>query len=312
MEAIQLRDVAKPRVNLVVSCTARKTTGVEFSAHMRQVVGIDLESRAKEWFTRLNQIRTGCRPAMKMYCGSAWTPVLGISKLSDINIWIISAGYGLLHHSDVIVPYAATFSSAHLDSVSRNNLFHASDWWIKCCSLNKRQKTISDLAKENPDVPIIVAVSKPYLEAVKWDLFSAKSMLVSRRLLSIISVGSPKNGVFESNILPCDTRMEQVIGLGRSSLNTRILGDVMNNHHAEFDFDSLYSFITNRQQYKNPTSYPVRDRMTDKEVSDFITKNVGVSQSFTVILKKLRDSGCACEYKRFKQLFNCALKPLAQ
>jgi hypothetical protein len=299
--------VGKPKVNVIVPCTARKTTEIEHQAHMSEVVGKDLETRAQEWFTRLTQIRTGCRPAIDMYCGSAWTPVLRIARSSEINIWIISAGYGLLHHSDIIAPYAATFSSTHPDSVSTDQMFHVSDWWMKCCSLNKTRKTITDLAKENPDVPIVVAVSKPYLEAVQADLCSARSILLDGDLLSIISVGAIKDGVLESNLLPCDTRMEQVIGLGRSSLNTRILEEIVENHDEGFNFKNLYLFIMSRQQGQVPTLYPVRSRMTDKEVVDFIAANIHDSKSFTVLLRRLRDLGGACEYKRFKQLFNCSM-----
>lgn len=298
--------MAKQKVNVIVPCTDRKTAEVEELAYIRQVTSRNLESRVEEWFNHLTQVKNGKRAAIKMYSGSAWTPVLGISKWPDINIWIISAGYGLLHHSDEIVPYAATFSHQHPDSVSLHNKFSTSDWWMACCKNNNTRstvKTISELAKQNPDVPIIVAVSKSYLDAVQADLCTARGFLVNSSLLSIISVGSNKFGPLANNLLPCDTRMEKLLGLGRSSLNTRILGDILNNHDAEFEFKSLTSRIIGQQLNQSTTTYPVRSRMTDKEVVDFIAESLS-TQSFTFTLKQLRDSGRACEYKRFKALFN--------
>ena len=298
--------MAKPRVNVIVPCTARKNAGVEELAYIRQVTSRNLESRVEEWFNRLTQIKNGKRPAIRMYSGSAWTPVLGISERPDINIWIISAGYGLLHHSDEIVPYAATFSHQHPDSVSIHNRFSTSDWWMECCKNNNMRstvKTIYELAQQNPDVPIIVAVSKSYLDAVKTDLSIARSLLVDSSLLSIISVGSNKFGPFSNNLLPCDTRMEKLLGMGRSSLNTRILGNIINNNDADFDFSSLSARITGLQLNQTTTVYPVRRRMSDKDVANFIADNLDCTRSFTFTLKRLRDSGYACEYKRFKELF---------
>jgi len=256
----------------------------------------------------LKRIRTGYRPATNIYCGSSWTPVVGLSKCLDINVWIVSAGYGLIHHSDSIVSYAATFSRLHPDSVSVETLFSTSDWWNQSCKYNitgRSVKTISDVVKEDRTVPIIVALSKNYLDAVYKDLCNARSNLESSNLLSIVSVGSTKDGELLKNFLPCDTRMEKVIGWGRSSLNTRILSELVKKCDV-FDFESLCSSIDRLQENQTPATYPVRERLTDAEVLDFITTNLRGTQSFTSILKRLRDSGRACEYQRFKSLYNRA------
>ena len=295
----------KPRVNVIVPCTSRKTVAVEYSAQLREISEKNLKPRVEEWFYRLSEIRIGCRSAFNMYCGSAWTPVTKIVQSLDIDVWIISAGYGLLHHSDVIVPYAATFSSPHPDSVTMSKTFQSSDWWMQCCKSHKIQrsvKTISDLAKQNPEVPILIAVSKPYLEAVESDICSARSLLVASNLLSIVSVGSTKGGILADNLLPCDTRMEQVIGLGRSSINTRILGTIIQEHNAGFDYESIKLQINKLQFHQTQTSYPVRSRMTDEEVLNFIIKSRDGNNSFTSMLTNLRSLGYACEYRRFKKL----------
>ena len=295
----------KPRVNVIVPCTSRKTVAVEHSAQLREVSERNLKPRVEEWFYRLSEIRIGCRSASNMYCGSAWTPVTKIVQSLDIDVWIISAGYGLLHHSDVIVPYAATFSSPHPDSVTISNSFQSSDWWMQCCeshTIQRSVKTISDLAKQNPEVPILIAVSKPYLEAVESDICSARSLLVASNLLSIVSVGSTKSGILADNLLPCDTRMEQVIGLGRSSINTRILGTIIQEHKEGFDYESINLQINKLQFHQTQTSYPVRSRMTDEEVLNFIIKSRDGNKSFTFMLKNLRDLGYACEYRRFKKI----------
>ncbi|WP_426008130.1 DUF6884 domain-containing protein [Enterobacter kobei] len=54
------------------------------------------------------------RPPMtagELYTGHHWSRAAAAAARSGAEMWIISAGMELLHVSDLVVPYEATFSS---------------------------------------------------------------------------------------------------------------------------------------------------------------------------------------------------------
>ena len=54
-----------------------------------------------------------------------------------------------------------------------------------------------------------------------------------------------------------------------------------------------------------------RKRMTESQVEAFIRKSLRKEPetSFNALLRSLRDSGMACEYKRFREMFRAITPP---
>lgn len=95
-------------VHLIVTCTRRKTVaaGDAVSPDER-----DVERAYGLWLERLVQARRGSSPmsAGELYTGQHWSRAA--AARNGAEMWVISAGLGLLHVSDSVVPYEATFSS---------------------------------------------------------------------------------------------------------------------------------------------------------------------------------------------------------
>ncbi|MEB0790474.1 hypothetical protein VC835_22165 [Citrobacter portucalensis] len=49
--------------------------------------------------------------AGELYTGQHWCRAVAAAARNGAEMWVISAGLGLLHASDPVVPYEATFSS---------------------------------------------------------------------------------------------------------------------------------------------------------------------------------------------------------
>ncbi|EPK3140283.1 DUF6884 domain-containing protein [Enterobacter kobei] len=49
--------------------------------------------------------------AGELYTGQHWSRAVAAAARSGAEMWILSAGLGLLHVSDPVVPYEATFST---------------------------------------------------------------------------------------------------------------------------------------------------------------------------------------------------------
>ncbi|EDV0839708.1 hypothetical protein OY10_004577 [Salmonella enterica subsp. enterica serovar Havana] len=97
-------------VHLIVTCTCRKTVAAGDAVFPDER---DAGRAYGIWLERLAQARLGSLPmtAGELYTGQHWSRAAAAVARSSAEIWIISAGLGLLHVSEPVVPYEATFSS---------------------------------------------------------------------------------------------------------------------------------------------------------------------------------------------------------
>ena len=97
-------------VHLIVTCTRRKTVSAG------ETVFPDEHDAGRAygiWMERLAQARRGSPPmtAGELYTGQHWSRAVAAAARNGAEMWVISAGLGLLHVSDTVVPYEATFTS---------------------------------------------------------------------------------------------------------------------------------------------------------------------------------------------------------
>jgi hypothetical protein len=109
-------------VNLVVTCTKKKTREPGRDLMLRHLRGASTESRAAAWLERLER-HTGERLAARdLYAGDHWSIARELDgsrlgRTSRVRVWVASAGYGLLSMDNPLQPYSATFAVNHPDSV---------------------------------------------------------------------------------------------------------------------------------------------------------------------------------------------------
>ena len=279
-------------------------------AQMRNVHGARLQTRIEDWFARLDAIHIDRKPAEQMYCGSSWIPARRLCAAGKDSVWIVSAGNGLISPETNIAPYAATFTANHPDSVvpQRDSHFNAPDWWVACANRARtagRPGLLAEIATANHKQPFIVALSREYYAAVENDLINARNTLADPDLLVLISSGTPKCGELKNNLLPCDSRMEHIVGKGRSALNIRILMLIMDNYRSILRASLLRNVFCSVQSPLESSTYPQRERATDDEVMNFIRASLRkqANLSHSRLLRIFRTTGRACEQGRFKDLF---------
>jgi hypothetical protein len=165
---------------------------------------------------------------------------------------------------------------------------------------------LAEIAKAHPNRPLIAALSKDYLAAVEADLIKARDALADPDLLIIVSSGAEKVGSLEPHFLPCTSRMENRLGMGRSSLNVRILAEIMATRGSHLRASLLRKAYYDIQAQLAQSTYPKRSRTTDDEVLDFIRTQIqeGTPTSHSRLLRKFREAGKACEQSRFRNLFD--------
>lgn len=276
----------------------------------------------KSWLSQLAKLEIEATyTANDLYCGDGWSSirsaVMHVQKRDSVKLWIASAGYGLINSTDLVVPYSATFSTGQEDSVSQGQDPAGNQKWWEGLAKHKSKSSysvasIADVARVFPNTPLLVGVSPPYLNALLPDLLAAAKVLSDPELLIIVSAGTKKAVGLTDHLLPCDARLEHRLGGARASLNARIVAYII----KKFDADDLRMPILKKHFeniLKRAPEHRTYDRkkISEKQVETFIRKSLRKhpSASFSVLLRMLRDSGVACEYKRFRELFRAITSP---
>jgi hypothetical protein len=279
---------------------------------MARIRSVKTETRLADWIRRLSNSKGKAMRAIDLYCGDHWHVLRTLAqtqtKPPKFELWVASAGWGLISSEDNITSYGATFSHLESDSVihPRVALRESQLWWNGLVQSNLQEKkspySLTALAKRNPESPMLVALPPGYL------VLAARSLLETPELLVVVSGGTKREVEFSTNLIPCDSRLQPLLGGSLTSLNARVARYILDKYTSRTlrasrviqDFETLIS-----QSEKH--SLPKRDAMTDEEVSDFISKQLSIAhskQSHSSLLRAFRDLGKACEQSRFRRIYH--------
>jgi hypothetical protein len=292
---------------------------------MRELKRFDVNTAFKKWLARLDQAEVAGVPARSLYSGDHWSIVRGLENPSihnrmKVNIWVCSAGYGLVSMDTLVKPYSATFSPSHPDSTSNwtnsdSNILNSRLWWQLLSSWTNSEsglpRSICDVAKVYPNSPIIVAASKVYLNAIADDLSDSLRYLNRPGLLSIVSTGtnSLDGRRLEANLLPSNASLQHFVGGALLSLNIRIVREIMGNSDlASLEYGSIKGWLDELIERQPTFGRQKRSSLTDDEVMKYILEQweQDCTLARSPMLRRLRDRGLACEQSRFSSLYHSA------
>jgi hypothetical protein len=301
-----------PSVQIVVTCSDRKRGLVP--ARLRLGSLPRQADRAGRWIERLETEAARPIAGIDLYAGEHWSAVKDLLTVASTqgfsaDLWICSAGYGLVPASAQLKPYAATFARGHADSVDQPGDSHdvTASWWINLSRwrgpLNGAARSLTELAQQRPRTPMLIVASPPYLRAMADDVAEAGALLGSRLL--VISTGARPGHRLQEFLVPVDARFQHRVGGSRIGLNARVAAMLLERCGGHLDRDAVAK--TMRAAARTLPELPRYERtsLTDKEATQYIRKTLRESPgiSATTALKQLRQAGWACEQKRFGQLF---------
>jgi hypothetical protein len=277
----------------------------------------DIIERAAQW-SELLERATPSVSASDLYCGDGWSTISKSVTRDGISarLAVVSAGYGLVRLDEQLVPYSVTLARRNPDSIldSGEPVKNLTQWWHQLCHwrevTGRKPASVRQLAATFPSSPLLVALSADYLAATADDILSALEVLRDPELLIIVSVGSKKNGPLSSHFLPCDSRFEHFFGGVRSSLNAKIVHHILSTVPVDkMRTSHLRKLFSALLQQQPPVRTFSRKKMNDEQVIAFINTSLKElpGQSCSTLLRRLRESDCACEQKRFHGLFGRAV-----
>jgi hypothetical protein len=300
-------------VNVAVTCTDRKRLPIPESLRLRSIPG-NGRTRAESWIRVVEGFEGSedapLRPALELYAGDHWRVVQSLQGAAearevDVRLWVLSAGYGLTRASDHIAPYAATFSPRHPDSVhDRGTWWRVLTEWTR--PLSPGPRSLVALASAESHSPLIVAASGDYLQAVEVDLLGAIERLSSSDLVSIVSAVGACPESLSPYLLPSSARLQAQVGGARQSLSARILRLILDECVATgLRRSVLVPWLATLVNAQPPLVSYDRSATSDASIRDFIRRELAANDkvTHTRLLRKLRDSGRACEQKRFRDSF---------
>lgn len=316
----------QPAVNILITCTKRKTRSVPTGLRLGSVPAGPPAERVPAWLSRLRACRGESIPAEGLYAGDSWNVIRSLASggpgAPAVRVWVCSAGYGLLSLASKVHPYSATFDRGQPDSVSANGQAGASReasrvWWRLLSEwagpLPGAPRTIAELAEAHPRSPLLVVASAVYLGAIVDDLRESLGRLSDPDQLSVISAGTTSLEGLSEHLLPCDARLQRLVGGARASLNARLarlgLSSLRGRRAARSTLRELFSgLLAERMEAPSPR----RPALSDTEVKRYLKEALERDPKSrpTPLLRKLRDSGHACEQSRLASLFRAVREQL--
>jgi hypothetical protein len=310
------------KLTVVSTCTNQKRGSATDDLHLGTFAGRFHRDSAKAWVASLAANQNGL-PARELYVGSHWQESIACEGSArdlgiDAELWVLSAGYGLISSSEITTPYAASFA-AGTDSIQNLNWpagftsgQKAREWWNLLHRYRKREglSRFAFLAKKK--TPLLIIVSREYYNAVEPEIIDLISAGVN---LMIVSAGLYRNlnsasSVVRPHILPFSDSFKQVddyLNKTNVSLNARLATWLVRNH-SEAVFRGVESVVPILKKISDqlpPMERKDVNRMSDDDVLEFIARDYSETlNSATKLLRRLRDiEKMSCEQKRFGALF---------
>ncbi len=254
--------------------------------------------------------------AEDLYCGRSMREVhLSVESLKA-DLWIASAGLGLISSGTEIPAYSLTTAGNGLDSIrlkiDRDN-WSPSGWWGHVKSMGVGISSLSKLLGKRKQALCLMALPKAYASLMMDDFLGLNPKQRSRIRLFGMSLASVMPAEFHRYIMPYDDRLD---GPNSSCPGTR--SDFAARALRHFSgllqegkaggTDSADDQKTVRKSLKGwgRPNIPKRTTKTDPEIQALIVTHwQTVSGQSTRMLRYLRDDlQVACEQGRFRQLFN--------
>jgi hypothetical protein len=298
------------RIQLVASCTERKRATVPAKLRLREVA--EANDRASAWLRQLDQDPSPSHPARDLYGGEHWQLVLGLETEllaggRDVHLWVASAGYGLVSADASLKAYSATFASREDDGIPSES---AAAWWHALCVGHDQAKTLQHIA-EGADTMIVIASAK-YLRAMLPDICLAREALPDPEQLIVFS-GSPVAELASSQIV-VDGRVqvalrhetERALRGTKQGLAARTARHLLTRADVwpatATALRNAYAHLVTEVPKPKPED---RERHGDDEVRAFIEQQLAADPKvgWTKLLRAWRESGRACEQKRFRGLY---------
>lgn len=257
---------------------------------------------------RTASVDVGLVAARELYRGGHWNSIAtafnsAVGHGLRVELWVASAGYGLISAEENVRPYSATFASGVPDAVWRGaddgvRAATLRSWWSHVSA----RETLVNLFEADADARLVVVAGEGYVTAMRDELDQILQLPGAQERVSIVSAGSRGDGV-----LPVDAHFQSIVGGTRLTLNARVL-ELLAKRGREHGFERsrMAGVLGGLRASAARSSHgrPLTDEQVVSRIDELVRQCPGISRSRA--LQLLRRSGEACEQGRFARLWAMA------
>lgn len=300
----------------ITTCTNKKRVPVDQRLEARNLDKGTLKTVSKNWRSAIKSHKPALT-ANKMYSGRAFLEAQRAHQMGGGELWIISAGMGLIRAEESIPGYDLTISSGSPNSIRERIIDEGvtlSDWWHEVNRLWRPQRSLASILAKQPRQMVLIAASSSYFQLIQDDLLSATDAQLRR--IRIMGCESTEN--INERLTPYIMPYANLID-GKGSPIPGTKADLP--QRALFHFTSEIvsgapkaKASEHRMLVKKSLAHvqkietPKRQKMTDEDlissIIEFWDDANGKSSDMLKILR--REKGIACEQARFSRLFKIA------
>lgn len=305
--------MTKLNVTIITTCSSRKLHGKVDRLDLRAVHPGDMRAVVDEWHRAVSLSSGDPYPACDVYRGRAFSEAKRAAEIVGGELWIVSAGLGLLRANELIPIYDLSVTGGGENDVREKILgtFIDEDWWS---NINREfwgeDKPISKMVIRAPARIYVFALSSKYYRLVEDDLLSIPPM--DRKRLRFVGLGMEKvvDKALLPYLLPYDSRFD-----GPDSPIRGTRSDFAQRAARHFVQELVARGVNGLEEQKKTISrlmekwhapmQPGRESMTDEKILAYIRKKAKEAPKCgnSRMLRALRDSGFRCEQNRFKGLY---------
>jgi len=289
-------------ITILSSCTNSKTKKADETLTIQYYSKLQpFNMVIKNWKDSIDKNINQKYLPLELYKGVGWKATIDtykiLSNYKRTELYIASAGYGLISHKKEIAPYNATFAPRTPNSIGdkETNI----EWWD---SIN--QFRVEDFYK---DSYFFIVLPHNYLMATQNFI---KEMIerYGKRVFIFRVTKSEIMPFMQDYIVEFDLRFNSYqVGTLSTILSRAVLwlSKEIVEHKIPFKHYLFQKHIEEKMKdytlYKMPKREQLSEEELIKKIENMIT-NDGIT-SASKGLRRLRESGIACEQKRFATLF---------
>jgi len=312
----ELSNVIGASLHVIVSCTDRKTMTVPEALQLRHYRSNDPVGMHRRWVTALDAHTADPLEVRDLYSGDHWKQVrelvAGVRRAGrQAQLWVLSAGYGVLHETDTIHPYSATFAPNQSDvdmpvvldkgdQAIRDSVVPEDSFDDRRAALRRWWRYLTDRGEMTPrrmvgslrellgdararESNVLVVASPWYLDAVADDLGRGVDALARPvEQVSIVSLGGRRlandrkcREPLDRFLLDFDTRVSRVVGGAQNALNARVARALVERiGDRPCSRQNMERELAQMMRGLDPLEVVQRIPMTDEEVLGWIRQQI--------------------------------------
>jgi hypothetical protein len=307
-----VKDIPKQSATVVVTiCTLRKKARPPLAATPVSLPIGPQQAVQTAWIETLRMLPLSA-PAGALYAGRGFGLATQAASIAEAQLYILSAGLGLVAAGRQVPLYGLTVSAGHAESVAARVIgdFNAPAWFFSLLS-GPHSDQWSDVFRQGTG-RVLVALTRPYAEMVGKSLSELEPQALARLRIFGASLASTLPTTLRPALVPYDERLDAILPGTRADFSQRALlhfTRLVALKRGPYDRDDDYAAVEAAMSAATPPERARRPRRNDAEIVQLILARLHRQSGIARILRALRDEeGVACEQSRFSRLYRAAME----